>query len=157
MTLTISVENDASEADRRFVIDSLVAYNRSLAPNPAQSHVYLFLRDEAGAIHGGLLAEVYFGWMFVAILWVDGAHRGGGWGRGLLERAEAEAIARGCHGVWLDTFSFQAPGFYQKLGYEVFGTLDDYPPGHTRYFLRKRLDNGAGRDDASGHPDANPR
>jgi ribosomal protein S18 acetylase RimI-like enzyme len=70
---------------------------------------------------------------------VDGAHRGGGWGRALLERAEEEAIARGLQGVWLDTFSFQAPGFYQKLGYEVFGTLADYPPGHTRYFLRKTL------------------
>lgn len=140
MTLTISVENDASEADRRFVLDSLTLYNRASAPDPARSHVSLFLRDESGAIHGGLLAEVYFGWMFVAILWVDGAHRGGGWGKALLEKAEGEAVARGCQGVWLDTFSFQAPGFYQKLGYDVFGTLEDYPPGFTRYFLRKRLE-----------------
>ena len=157
MTLKISVENDASEADRRLVIDSLVAFNRATAPDPARDHVFLFLRDEAGTIQGGLLAEVYFGWMFVAILWVDGARRGGGWGKALLEGAEAVAVSRGCHGVWLDTFSFQAPGFYQKLGYEVFGTLDDYPPGHTRYFLRKRLHGGAGRDDASGHPGGSPR
>jgi ribosomal protein S18 acetylase RimI-like enzyme len=54
---------------------------------------------------------------------------------------EAEAVARenGCTGIWLDTFSFQAPGFYEKLGYTVFGTLADYPPGHSRFFLHKTL------------------
>jgi len=138
-TLTLTVENDGPEEDRRFVLESLVAHNRARAPDPAWDHLRLFLRDEAGGIRGGLLAEVYFGWMFVAILWVDGAHRGGGWGTALLEKAEAEGTARGLEGVWLDTFSFQAPGFYRKQGYEVFGELADYPPGHTRYFLRKTL------------------
>jgi hypothetical protein len=52
--------------------------------------------------------------------------------------AEGRAVERGCHSAWVDTFSFQAPGFYRKLGYEVFGELD-YPPEHKRFFLRKRL------------------
>jgi ribosomal protein S18 acetylase RimI-like enzyme len=138
-TLTLTLEDDPPKEDARFVVDSLVAFNRSRAPDPAWDHLRFFLRDEQGAIHGGLLGEIYFGWLYVSILWVAEAHRGGGWGQRLLARAEAEGAARGCHSVWLDTFSFQAPGFYQKLGYEVFGTLDDYPPGHTRYFLRKRL------------------
>ena len=65
--------------------------------------------------------------------------RGTGVGRTLMQRAEEEALRRGCHQVWLDTFSFQARGFYEKLGYAVFGALDDYPVGHSRFFLRKTI------------------
>ncbi|HYJ81082.1 MAG TPA: GNAT family N-acetyltransferase [Longimicrobiaceae bacterium] len=140
--LTLTVENDASEEDVRFVYDRLVAHNRARAPDPEWSYVRLFLRDGEGSIRGGLLGEIYFGWLYVSIVWVDEAHRGGGWGKRLLARAEAEAVARGCHDAWLDTFSFQAPEYYQPLGYEVFGALEDYPPGATRYFLRKRLEPG---------------
>jgi hypothetical protein len=57
----------------------------------------------------------------------------------VLLQAEQEAITRGCRGAWLDTFSFQARGFYERLGYAVFGTLDDYPPGQNRIFLHKVL------------------
>jgi len=63
--------------------------------------------------------------------------RGAGLGRRLIKQAEEEAVRRGCRGVWLDTFSWQARGFYEKLGYSVFGTIDDYPPGHQRFFLKK--------------------
>ena len=67
------------------------------------------------------------------------ALRGRGHGRALLAVAERWALERGCRDAFLDTFSFQAPEFYRKLGWEVFGTLEDHPPGHTHYFLRKRL------------------
>ncbi|HEX8696638.1 MAG TPA: GNAT family N-acetyltransferase [Longimicrobium sp.] len=137
--LTLTIENDAREEDVRFVYDQLVAFNRAHAPDPGWDHLRLFVRDEAGRIQGGLLGEIYFGWLYVSILWIAEAHRGAGWGRRLLARAEAEAAARGCRHVWLDTFSFQAPDYYPRLGYEVFGALEDYPPGQTRYFLRKRL------------------
>ena len=61
-----------------------------------------------------------------------------GVGRELMAQAEARATERGCHSAWLDTFSFQARGFYEKLGYVEFGTLD-YPPMHKRHFMKKRL------------------
>jgi ribosomal protein S18 acetylase RimI-like enzyme len=70
---------------------------------------------------------------------VPEAQRGAGIGRELMRRAEAEAVERGCLGAWLDTFSFQAPGFYERLGYSIFGRIDDYPPGHSRFFMRKSL------------------
>jgi GNAT superfamily N-acetyltransferase len=61
-------------------------------------------------------------------------------GSELMARAEAEARARGCIGVYIDTFSFQARPFYEKHGYTVFAEITDYPPGHSRFFLSKRLD-----------------
>ena len=72
------------------------------------------------------------------MVWIDEPHRRGGHGEALMRRAEGIARELGCHSVWLDTFSFQAPGFYEKLGYEVFGRLDDFG-GHSRFFLRRTL------------------
>lgn len=137
--LHIELRADADQATRREVIDMLMAHNFKFAPQVPDRDVTLLLRDEAGAIRGGLLGESYWGWLHVSILVVAQELRGGGWGARLLAAAEAEALRRGCHAVHLDTFSFQALPFYNGHGYEVFGELSDYPPGHTRYFLRKKL------------------
>ena len=77
--------------------------------------------------------------LHVTLLFVPASLRGAGVGRTLMMEAEAEAMRRGCSAVSLDTFSFQARGFYEKLGYSVFGTLEDYPQGHRRFYLTKRL------------------
>ena len=76
---------------------------------------------------------------------IDAAHghaMSGAWCVGYVRYEAARAFERGCHSAWVETFSFQAPGFYRKLGYEPFGELD-YPPGHKRIFLHKRLAGGA--------------
>jgi GNAT superfamily N-acetyltransferase len=99
----------------------------------------LILRDDAGAVAGGAIGLGYWSWLFVDMLWVRADLRGQGWGERLLAAAEKEGRRRGCSGVWLDTFSFQARPFYEARGYTVFGEIEDHPPGHTRYFLRKRL------------------
>lgn len=105
----------------------------------------LALREaDDGPITGGLWGHIYFEWLFVELLYVPPALRGQGVGRTLLGKAEDEARASSCGGVWLDTFSFQAQGFYEKQGYRVFGRLDHYPGTHTRFFLSKRLDSGTG-------------
>jgi GNAT superfamily N-acetyltransferase len=72
-------------------------------------------------------------------MWIKEEVRGRGYGRRLLAMAEDEARQRGAKNAFLDTFSFQAPGFYEHFGYEVFGELGEFPAGHTRYFLRKQL------------------
>jgi GNAT superfamily N-acetyltransferase len=137
--LRISVEADASPADRRQVEEGLIAFNAahgSLRDVPALT---VALRDASGAIHGGLLGAVVWQWLYVDSLWVADEHRGRGYGSRLLQAAEEEAVRLGCHSAHLDTFEFQARPFYEKLGYRVFGELPDYPDGHARYFLWKRL------------------
>lgn len=92
-----------------------------------------------GALVGGLTGETGWKWLFVDLLWIAETHRGRGLGARLLRSAEAEAVRRGALHVYLDTFDFQARPFYERQGYELFGTLEDYPPGHCRFFLRKDL------------------
>ena len=92
-----------------------------------------------GAFSGGILARTGHGHLHVRYLAVAKPVRGQGLGRRLMRAAEEEAVRRGCHAAWLHTLSFQARPFYERLGYAVFGTLPDYPPGHLAYFMRKAL------------------
>jgi ribosomal protein S18 acetylase RimI-like enzyme len=85
------------------------------------------------------MGSVWGGWLHIAWLWVDESVRGQDWGTRLMDLAEAYGRERGCHSATLDTHSFQARPFYEARGYEVFGTLDDYPKGHKKFFLRKKL------------------
>ncbi|MGZ3653035.1 MAG: GNAT family N-acetyltransferase [Bdellovibrionota bacterium] len=99
----------------------------------------VFARGADGTVTAGLNGYTDWDWLFVKLLWVDQAERGKGFGARLLAAAEAEARTRGCRSVWLDTFSFQARGFYERRGYGAFAELEDYPRGHSRIFLRKAL------------------
>ena len=77
--------------------------------------------------------------MFIKWLWVDASFRGEGVGSKILQQAEAAARDRGCTHSMLDTFEFQAPGFYQKYGYETLFVLEEHPATGKHYFLTKRL------------------
>lgn len=98
-----------------------------------------FVRDDDGRLVAGIACHTQFGWLCIEKLWVDLSARGRHLGSRLLAAAEREAARRGCEAAWVDTFSFQARPFYEAHGYELFGELTDFPPGHSRYFLRKRL------------------
>lgn len=139
-SLTITRESDPAPEDVRVVEDGLDAFNALHLGDVGWERLNLLLRGADRSVVGGLLGDFYCGWLFIRILWMGEAHRGGGHGAALMREAEAEAARRGCVGVWLDTFSFQAPGFYRKLGYEEFGRLDGYPPPHSRFYLRKLLE-----------------
>jgi len=95
--------------------------------------------NDKGRIVGGVIGETFIGWLFVKFLWVAETHRGKGWGKSLMEAAEKEAAKRGVRNAYVDTFSFQAPEFYRKLGYREFGRLDDFPAGYCRSWLTKAL------------------
>jgi GNAT superfamily N-acetyltransferase len=129
----------ASEGLKQVVSDHLDAYNVAITGFPEYSPVNLFLRDAGDEVMGGLLAAVWGGVLFIRILWVSEALRGRGFGRRLMEVAERRAVERGCRHIFVDTFSFQAPGFYEKLGYQIYAKAEDWPLGHAHHFFRKDL------------------
>ena len=103
------------------------------------SPLNVYLRDVQREIQGGLLGRAGISALFIEVLWIAESLRRRGYGRQLVLAAEGEALRRGCHFSYVDTFSFHAPDFYKRLGYEVFGILDGYKGGHIRYFLKKVL------------------
>jgi ribosomal protein S18 acetylase RimI-like enzyme len=103
------------------------------------SDLALIARGDDGTVIAAALGETGRGWLHISVVWVDERSRGRRLGTQLVNAVEAEAVRRGCHRAYLDTFSYQARPFYEKVGYEVFGTLEDYPPGHQRFYMRKRL------------------
>jgi GNAT superfamily N-acetyltransferase len=134
----LTVEDAPADADVDVLAYALEAYNEGRWPqHPPWQPFAIFLRDEAQIV-AGLAGETYCGWLFVKYLWVSEGLRGRGVGRELMAQAEVLAGERGCHSAHLDTFSFQALGFYEKLGYQEFARLD-YPPAHHKHFMRKRL------------------
>lgn len=136
--LAVETHDDPSPDDVRLLMNNLGAFNRERAAPSQHRPLAVFLR-QGRALLGGASGYTHWTWLFVAHLWVAQSLRGGGWGRRLMEEMEAAAVRRGCRAAHLDTFSFQALGFYEKLGYRRFGTLPDYPPGESRYFLCKEL------------------
>ena len=101
--------------------------------------IRLGVLEPTGEIAAGLLAATGWQWLNIDILYVNAPRRAQGLGKALLEQAITIARARGCIGAMLDTFDFQARGFYEKLGFEVFGTLEDMPPGHQRFWMKRKL------------------
>jgi ribosomal protein S18 acetylase RimI-like enzyme len=127
--------NDAQVVERGLIEHALAA---GVEPRNYRA-LAIILSDETDTVVGGVVAATVWGWLHVKECWVAERYRSHGWGAKLLEAAEREAIVRHCHHAFLDTFDFQALGFYQRFGYEIFGTLDDFPRGHTRYFVKKPL------------------
>ena len=138
MTGSVRIDRHLSDADEHAIVNGLRSFNEAWI-GPSNEEVVRFVaRDELG-VAGGLLGHIKWKWLYVAKLWVDERARGHGVGTQLLTAAEDLARARGCTDASLDTFEYQARPFYEKLGYQVFGTLDGYPPGYRQFYLRKRL------------------
>jgi ribosomal protein S18 acetylase RimI-like enzyme len=144
--LRIEPVAELTPAERAAIIAPLDAFSRDRGFVWQTQPFALALRNESATILGGLIGELHWGWLHISILAVDEGLRGQGWGRKLMEEAERLAVAVGCRHAWLDTYSFQARPFYEKLGYHVFGELPDYPVGQTRYFLTKALPGEGARE-----------
>jgi GNAT superfamily N-acetyltransferase len=122
------------------MVQALDASSRSVI-GPAQPRLLVIpIQDQDGTVIGGFWGTTMYQWLHVGLLIVPESMRGQGVGTALMASAEAEARKRGCRGAHVDTFSFQAAPFYEKLGYSLFGILEDYPPGHSQLFFRKRFE-----------------
>jgi GNAT superfamily N-acetyltransferase len=138
---TITLTDAPTQAAIESIRTHLNRHNESRSKHPTDHRpLALLLTDtETDEVLGGLWGWTSFSVLFTDLLFIPETMRGQGLGTQLLAQAEQEAIVRGCHTAWLDTFSFQAPDFYQRHGYAIFATIEDYPPGHTRFFLKKSL------------------
>ena len=114
-------------------------YNDEQAGEDNGKSLCYVLKGPDGEIAGGVIGATYWDWLHIDLMWIREEFRGRGYGHRLLALAEEEARRRGARHAELDTFSFQAPEFYKRHGYEVFGELHDYPAGHQRYYLTKEL------------------
>jgi GNAT superfamily N-acetyltransferase len=134
---SIRVESTYGATKRR-ILGELIRFNVAAVGGMTHQPLAITAQDR-GEVVGGLIGETYLGWLAIELLWVSDRHRHKGLGKTLMATAETEARKRGARSVYLNTFDFQAPEFYQKLGYREFGRLDDFPVGHTRYWMTKAL------------------
>ncbi|MDF5710423.1 MAG: GNAT family N-acetyltransferase [Nostoc sp. S4] len=135
--VSIEIQPDSQEVN--FIDKQLHQFNVGKIGDYQYTPLFLFLRDSKKKIVGGLEGFIGLEWLHISTLWIAQELRGNGYGKALLLTAEQEAVNRGCLNVYVFTYSFQSPGFYQHLGYEVFGELENFPPGYCRYFLKKCL------------------
>jgi GNAT superfamily N-acetyltransferase len=133
------IEDEPSHQDVRALEDGLYGYNVKETGHADGRWLAMFVRDTERRVVAGLSGWTWAGWLKVANLWVREDLRHQGHGSALLQEAEKEAVARGCTRATLDTYSFQAPLFYQRLGYKIVAAVDDFPAGHKHYTLVKEL------------------
>jgi ribosomal protein S18 acetylase RimI-like enzyme len=117
----------------------LDSYNKSKMGFINSKDLGLEARNHRGVLVGGLVGHTYWGWLQIYELCVHKTYRRQGLGSTLLHHAEALAKKRGCKYIQLDTFSFQAPGFYKKLGFKSFGVLKPFPKGQARHYFFKKI------------------
>jgi GNAT superfamily N-acetyltransferase len=134
----IEVLEAAAPEDLRVLSAGIQAFNAAANP-AARGRLTVLLRDATGFVVGGCHGELVGTEFFVVWLWVAEEHRGEGEGARLLERAEREAATRGALRATVDTYAFQAPGFYRRAGYTELSRIDDYSLGHARIWFRKEL------------------
>ena len=142
-SFTIALEAEPKPADISTVIAGLTQFNAAQSGGETPQYLLVSIRNEEGAMLGGLFGATYLGWLQVQAVWLPEDLRGNGRGSALLDIAEKEGLRRGCKQAFLETLSFQALPFYEKRGYAIFSELRDFPPGGARYALTKRLDTSA--------------
>jgi len=137
--LALTVETAPDPRDVHALAQGLTEHALPVTGRPGFQPLAVFARDRDGVLVGGMSGQVNWTWLHIGLVWVAAAQRHRGLGSRLLASIEAAAVERGCRHAHLDTFSYQARPFYERHGYRVFATLEDYPPGHRRFFLQKAL------------------
>lgn len=137
MNIDVALTDEPASDAREAILNHLVRFNVERAGPYDWRPLAVLITDRGTAeTIGGLWGRTCWKWLCVELLFIPENCRGSGIGSSLMRQAEEEAIRRGCVGAWLDTFSYQAPGFYERLGYTLFGTIERYPPGLDRLFCQ---------------------
>ena len=135
----MEVSDSLPDADLETVRAGLSRHAAAAGVERDHRPLHVALRSPDGQLVGALVGATIWGWLDVNLLWVAESERAQGIGSHLLAAAEQEARRRACHHARLDTFTFQAPTYYQRHGYQTVATLPDYPTGHQRLYLTKKL------------------
>ncbi|KGJ93817.1 GCN5-related N-acetyltransferase [Colwellia psychrerythraea] len=136
--MNLEITDSPIASDDEFIVKKLRDYNSQFIENDGKL-LSAYIRDTDGNIVAGLTGKTYYHWLHIDYFWVLESDRKNQLGSKLICAAEAEAIKRGCTGATLDTFSFQALGFYEKHGYSVFGQPRGNFGKHQRYYLEKQI------------------
>ena len=137
VTLELTAEPSASELEA--IGQGLRDFNTADVGPSGRIALAVLVRDASSKILGGISGYTAWGWLYVQWLWLDDGLRGKGMAGRMLQMAEDEAINRGCHGAYIDSFNPVALKVYRRQGYVPFGELADFPKGRTRTFLQKPL------------------
>lgn len=133
------IETSVLPNDAQRVGDILVLHNNLHTAATRREPFCLIVRDESGIIIGGAVGWTAHRWCYVDVLALVPEARGRGEGARLLAAVEELARNRNCIGIYLFSYTFQAPSFYERRGFTAFGRVDDLPPGHAQVWLSKRL------------------
>ena len=133
------VEAEPDPGQVQYLEDRIYEFNSGVTGITDGEWLAIFMRDESSRIVAGICGNTWGGCLEIRQFWVEESLRKQGFGTRLLTAAEQEARRRGCRQVLLMTFSFQAPGFYAKHGFEIMAVVEDHPRGHKNLLMRKRL------------------
>lgn len=137
--MNFRVTKDVKQNDIDEIHEMLRSYNRRNREASEKIPLGVFYEDESGRKLAGLTGETFGNWLCINYLFVADTLRKQGIGTKIVLSAEDEARKRNCKYVFADTFSFQAPEFYEKLGYKEVFSLNEYPYTEKRHYYIKTL------------------
>ena len=134
-----SIHSDMTIGEADLIEQKLVEFAEQFTEPRNDREYGIVLRDAEGKVVGGITGNTIWDWLLIGSLWIEAEIRGKGFGHQLLEQAEQLGRTRGCGFARLATFEFEARKFYEAHGYTVFSQHEDFPQGHTQYYLSKKL------------------
>lgn len=135
----IAAEGEPKQEDYNALSRGLLSHHASQGHPRSTTKYSVFIKDGEGIIRAGIIVSFLWNGMHIDSLWVDDSIRNQGWGTKLMMRVEEEGKKRGCTIAYTDTFSWQGPRFYEKLGYSLCGKLENFPEGNELYYYCKNI------------------
>ncbi|MDX7986881.1 GNAT family N-acetyltransferase [Xenorhabdus sp. 12] len=136
--MNMHISDAQNEQIEEYIIERLWEYNHQHG-NVDLKPLFIYFTDKSNQIIAGLVSRTFWESLEIQYLWVNDKYRKKGLGKQLILQAEKEALNRSCHMAYVDTYNFQAKGFYEKLGYKAYGVLEGYAHHHTRFYLTKQF------------------